>query len=194
VDNRTIVVDWILREVYDNNLKRACQQTGFSVKQLTDWRDGIHIPYKSNVRRLMHHFFEPDFTVIAEFKPIEHDGTLKGVHGQLSAILKGFHKDSGVYAFYDSSGSLLYLGKADGRLLEETYTQIKGTVPKGALPKGVSPPENRLSMVRYVSAYRVNESEFEDYAKHVEALILRIHKPPLNTKSGNLEKAQPHSN
>jgi hypothetical protein len=46
-------------------------------------------------------------------------------------------------------------------------------------------------MVPYISAYSVNKSEFEDYAKHVEVLILRIRKPPLNTNSGKLEKAEP---
>jgi hypothetical protein len=139
----------------------------------------------------MHHAFEPAFTIIAEFKPIEYNGTVQGVHGQLSTIFKGFHQASGVYAFYDSSGNLLYLGKADGRLLAEVYTQIKAKVTKTAFPRGAPHPKTRLDMVRYVSAYGVNKSEFEDYAKHVEAIILRIRKPPLNSNSGKLEIAEP---
>jgi hypothetical protein len=191
MSERSVVVAWVLRELYNNNLKEASKATGFTVQQLQGWGNGTWTPQNSNVRRLMHHAFEPAFTVIAEFKPIEHDGTVKGVRSQLSTILKGFHKASGVYAFYDSSGNLLYLGKADGRLLEETYTQIKTEVTKTAFPRGAPQPKTRLAMVRYVSAYRVNKSEFEDYAKHVEALILRIRKPPLNTNGGKLEKAQP---
>jgi hypothetical protein len=188
---RNVVVAWVLRELYNSDLREASRATGFTIQQLTGWRDGTRTPQKSNVSRLMHHAFEPAFTVIAEFKPIEYDGTTKGIRSQLSTILKGFHKASGVYAFYDSSGNLLYLGKADGTLLAETYTQITARVTKAALPRGAPQPSTRLAMVRYVSAYRVNKSEFEDYAKHVEALILRIRKPPLNTNSGRLEKAEP---
>ena len=191
MDEHQVVIAWVLRELYNDDLKDAAKATGFSVKQIAEWKDGTRKPRKSNISRLMHHAFEPAFTVIAEFQPIEHDGTLKSVRSQLSTILDGFHKDSGVYAFYDSSMNLLYLGKANGRLLEETYTQIKGKVPKAALPRGAPLPKSRLTMIRYVSAYRVNKSEFEDYAKHVEALILRIRKPPLNVNSGSLEKAEP---
>jgi len=188
---RSIVIAWVLRELYNGDLKKAASATGFTVQQLVGWGNGTRTPHTSTVSRLMHHAFEPAFTVIAEFKPIKHDGTIKGVHNQLSAILKGFHTASGVYAFYDSSGTLLYLGKADGRLLAESYTQIKAKVTKTAFPRGVPKPSTRLAMVRYISAYKVNKSEFEDYGKHVEALILRIRKPPLNTNSGNLEKAEP---
>jgi hypothetical protein len=189
---RSFVVAWVLREHYDNDLKKASKATDFTIKQLTEWRDGTLTPFASSVSRLVHHAFEPAFTIIAEFKPIEHDGTMKGVYGQLSTILKGFHKASGVFAFYDSSGNPLYLGKADGTLLAETFAQIKAKVAKkSAFPRDAPQPKIRLAMVRYISAYRVNKSEFEDYAKHVEALILRIHKPPLNIKSGKLNKAEP---
>jgi hypothetical protein len=123
--DRSVVVAWVLRELYQNDRKKASELTGFSVQQLTQWGSGARTPHSSSVARLMHHAFEPAFTIIAEFKPIRHDGTVKGVHGQLSSILKGFHKASGVYAFYDSSGNLLYLGKADGTLLNETYVQIQ---------------------------------------------------------------------
>ena len=188
--DRKIIVTWVLRELYNNNIKKAANATGFTKQQLTEWRNGTRKPQKSNVLRLMHHAFEPAFTIIAEFKPIKHDGNVKGVHKQLSRILNGFHKASGVYAFYDLSGNLLYLGKADGTLLAETYTQITAKLKKAALPRGAPQLEKRLAMVRYLSAYMVNKSEFEDYAKHVEALILRIQKPPLNTNAGKLEKAK----
>jgi hypothetical protein len=89
MDERRVVVAWVLREIYNNDLQGASKATGFTVQQLTNWRDGIRKPQKNNVSRLMHHAFEPAFTIIAEFKPIEHDGTIKGVHNQLSSISAG---------------------------------------------------------------------------------------------------------
>jgi hypothetical protein len=191
MDERRVVVAWALRELYDNDLQGASKATGFTVQQLTAWRDGTYKPQKKNISRLMHPAFEPDFAIIAEFKPIKHDGTIEGVHGELSKILRGFHKASGVYAFYDSSGSLLYLGKADGRLLNESYQRIRTKLTKAALPKVARQPKTWLPMVRYISAYKVNKSDIKDYAKHAEALMLRISKPPLNTNSGKLDKAKP---
>ncbi len=104
---RNVVAAWVLREHYNSDLKRASAATGFTIQQLTWWQNGTHAPHPSNVSRLMHHAFEPAFTIIAEFKPIRHDGGIKGVHGQLSTILKGFRKASGVYAFYDTSFTLV---------------------------------------------------------------------------------------
>lgn len=192
MSEHSVIVAWIIRELYNNSPAEASKATGFSVQQLKAWQTGTRKPQKGNISRLMHHAFEPNFTIIAEFKRLDADGD-ETIHSQLSKILKGFHKASGVYAFYDSSGNLLYIGKADGTLLAEAYTQIKANVTKAVLPRGVPQPKARLDIVQYISAYRVNKSEFEDYAKHVEALILRISKLPLNKNTGKLEKAQPNA-
>jgi hypothetical protein len=86
--------------------------------------------------------------------------------------------------------NLIYIGKSDGNLLLETYAQLKAAIKK-PFPKGVRQPESRLDVVRYISAYHVQKSIFEDYAKHVESLILRISMPKLNANIGNLKKAEP---
>ena len=96
---------------------------------------------------------------------------------------------SGLYAFCDSMATLIYLGKSDGHLLEECYNRLRATLNKHVFPKGAKHPKTRLDVVRYVSAYFVRDSEFEDHAKHVEALILRISKPILNTNIGELRRA-----
>jgi hypothetical protein len=137
----------------------------------------------------MHCAFAPEFRVIAEYVPIQTAGSEASVHKQLAATLKGHEKASGLFAFYDSMANLVYLGKSDGNLLEETKQQLKADVKK-SFPKGVSQPESRLDVVRYISTYYVQRSDFEDYAKHVESLILRISKPVLNTNIGKLEKAE----
>ena len=43
--------------------------------------------------------------------------------------------------------------------------------------------------MKYISAYDVGSSNWIDYPKHVESLILRISKPILNKQIGFLEKA-----
>ena len=84
--------------------------------------------------------------------------------------------------------NLVYLGKAT-RLLDESYAAIRGEV-RIAFPAGVRDrPEYRYSIIRYISAYDVGESNWVDYPKHVESLILRISKPVLNKNIGYLERA-----
>jgi hypothetical protein len=137
----------------------------------------------------MHRAFAPEFRVIAEYAPIETSGSEASVHKQLATTLKGHEKASGLFAFYDSMANLIYLGKSDGNLLAETYQQLKASVKK-SFPKGAQQPECRIDVVRYISAYYVQSSVFEDYAKHVESLILRISKPVLNSNIGKLKKAE----
>jgi hypothetical protein len=70
------------------------------------------------------------------------------------------------------------------------YRQGKSGVGFAPFPKGARQPKCRLDVVRYISVYYTQPSIFEDYAKHMESLILRISKPALNTNIGKLEKAE----
>ena len=85
--------------------------------------------------------------------------------------------------------NLVYIGKSDGNLLAEIYQQLNAQVKK-PFPRGARQPEHRLDVVRYISAYYTQPSIFEDYAKHMESLILRISKPTLNANIGKLKKAE----
>ena len=87
--------------------------------------------------------------------------------------------DTGIYAFYDSMGNLIYLGKAT-KLIAEITSAINRTVHI-AFPKGVkSAPRIRTQIVKYLSAYDVGTVKWNDFSKHVESLILRLSKPILN--------------
>jgi hypothetical protein len=68
------------------------------------------------------------------------------------------------------------------------YQQIKTEIPDRILPKIIAAKAKR-DVVRYISAYSIPASDQADYAKHVEALILRISKPRLNKNIGNLKAA-----
>jgi hypothetical protein len=103
-------------------------------------------------------------------------------------LLSGHETHSGIYAFYDGMANLLYVGKAPS-LLDECYQTIRRDVPV-KFPAGIKKkPEKRYEVVKYLSAYDVGASNWVDYPKHVESLILRISKPILNKQIGFLEKA-----
>jgi hypothetical protein len=152
------------------------------------WLEDKNQPNVGNVSYLMHRAFAPEFRVIAEYEQIQISSE-ETIHRQVANILKGHEAASGLYAFYDSMANLVYIGKSDGNLLAEICQQLNAQVKK-PFPRGARQPEHRLDVVRYISAYYVQPSIFEDYAKHMESLILRISKPALNANIGKLKKAE----
>jgi hypothetical protein len=137
----------------------------------------------------MHTALSPEFKVIAEYEPIDITESDDKLRTQLGRLLKGYERASGLYAFYDSMANLIYIGKSDGNLLSECHGRLHARVPHRVFPKGARQPKTRLDMVRYVSAYYVPSSDFTDYARHIESLILRISKPVLNKNVGRLQPA-----
>ena len=184
-----VIVDWIVRELFSDDIKKAAMTSGCSSHQIKQWRSGLRTPHKASIKYLMHKAFEPDYRVIIEFQQIDPEATGEKIRTQLGRIFKGFERACAVYAFYDSSGNLLYLGKANGTLLDEVYQQLRKNIKATMMPRGVRGALKRQDITRYISAYLINSSEFEDYAKHVEALILRINKPRLNSVLGKLTQA-----
>ena len=187
---RNEVVGYLLETHYEGNVPKLSAATGFSHQQINDWLSRERIPHASSVDWIIHRTFAPEFQVIAEYQPIDPAATNRTVTKQLESIFAGHKKASGLYAFYDSMASLIYLGKSDGNLFNECKVQLNAQLPKGIFPKGAKQPNSRIDVVRYVSAYYVQASDFEDYAKHVESLILRISKPALNANIGLLQTAK----
>jgi hypothetical protein len=132
----------------------------------------------------MHGAFVPTFKIIVEYAPINGSDPLRKA---LKLLLVDHWSASGIYAFYDSMASLVYVGKSDGKLGDECYQQLNAELSANLFPKGIKQPAKRRDVVRYVSAYFVKGSDFEDHAKHVESLILRLSKPRMNKNIGNLE-------
>ena len=113
------------------------------------------------------------------------------IRQQLRNALDGHGSRSGIYAFYDSMANLLYVGKATN-LLEEMYSALRRNIPV-EFPSGVKNyPTRRFEVVRYISAYEVGGLESADYPKHVESILLRISKPPLNRNIGHLYRIDPN--
>ena len=182
--DRSEILKYFVHEYFANDLKKAAKATEFTVQQLQSWMNGDTRPQKATIEYLIHCVLAPEFKVVVEFGPFNFT---EKVRPQLRKILKGHENKSGIYAFYDSMASLLYVGKATSLLKE--IEQSLGQDVTVMFPKGVKlKPQKRAEVTRYISAYDVGSSDFQDYPKHVESLILRISKPPLNKRIGNLSK------
>lgn len=183
--SRSEFFDFVVKEYYTSN-KDAAEKTGYHQKTIAQWRAGERTPQRSTIEYFISVALVPEFKVIQEFWPFDHS---KALLTQLKAMLGAHKDDPGIYAFYDALGNLLYLGKAT-KLLGEINAAICRKIDV-SFPKGVkSKPETRKEVVRYISAYDVGTSSFDDYPKHVESLLLRISKPPLNKNIGSLDKAR----
>jgi hypothetical protein len=184
---RNEIFEYLVKEYYGGSTSKVSKATNFSVQQIKSWIDGKTQPQKDTIEYLIHKIFTPEFQAIFEFEEFNPE---KETRAQLRNLFKGHEKKSGIYSFYDSMANLLYLGKA-ANLLEETISAIQRPV-QVSFPKELKiKPQKRTQVVRYVSAYDVGESNWVDFPKHVESLILRISKPPLNKNIGSLAKAYP---
>jgi len=185
VTTRTSVLQYVIDEYFGKSVEKAASASGYTVRQLSDWLSGVRNPQKQTIEHLIQCVFVPEFRVVAEYGDFDSD---KAVLGQLKQLLKGYEKKPGIYAFYDSMANLLYVGKAK-ELLGETYAAIRRDVHV-EFPKGIkAKPLTRVEIVRYISAYDVGDYKWQDFPKHVESLLLRISKPPLNKNIGFLDRA-----
>jgi len=185
MDTRNIILKYLMDEYYEGDIEKIVNATGYSRGQINDWLNGMRCPQKQTIEYIIHMAFVPEFTVITEFKEFKSD---EPVLTQLKIMLAGHTESPGIYAFYDSMANLLYIGKAT-KLLDECYSAIKRDVDV-QFPSGVkNVPSFRYEIVKYISAYHVGKSDWVDLPKHVESLLLRISKPPLNKQIGYLERA-----
>lgn len=182
---RTDVLNYIVDAYYEGSPTKAAEVSGHSVNQIKSWLAGTRIPQKVTIEYLIQCAFVPEFKVIAEYAVFDNR---KPLQTQLKLMLGSHTRNPGIYAFYDSMGNLLYLGKAT-KLLSEMSSAI-GRKVHIAFPKGVAnAPTLRTEIVKYISAYDVGAVKWTDFPKHVESLILRISKPLLNKNIGSLQKA-----
>ena len=182
---RNDILKYFIDQYYNGDLQKVSHQTGYTIPQLQAWLEGRVEPQHDTVEYIVHAIFTPEFKVIVEYGKFD---SSEPILTQLKTLLAGHEDHPGLYAFYDSMGNLVYVGKAT-RLLDEVYAAIRRDIHI-PFPRGISNvPEKRYEIISYISAYDVGTSDWIDYPKHVESLILRISKPLLNKNIGTLEKA-----
>ena len=186
MSDRQAVIRYLIENYYGGDPARVAAASDYTVAQINDWVSGKRTPQKFTIEYLIHCVFTPEFKIIEEFWEFEQG---KPVKPQLAKMLEGHHENAGIYAFYDSSANLIYLGKAV-KLLPEVYDAMNNRTVHISLPRGIkNRPEKRSEMIRYISAYDVGKSKLMDFPRHVESLMLRISKPILNKNIGNLAVA-----
>lgn len=185
MEERNTVLRYLINTYYDGDAARVAECTRYTEKQIAQWMSGEKQPQRDTIEYIIHCAFTPEFKVVVEYGEFRQDQPVKT---QLKQMFRGHEDRAGIYAFYDSMGNLLYLGKATN-ILDECYSAINREVDV-YFPSGIkNKPEKRREIVRYISAYDVGSSNWLDYPRHVESLILRISKPPFNKIIGTLEKA-----
>lgn len=183
--SRSDVLSYILSSYFGGDVAKAADLTGYKQSLIDSWTSGGRVPQKSTIEYFIQCAFVPEFKVISEFAEFDNE---KALQTQLKTILGSHTAEPGIYAFYDSMGNLLYIGKAR-RLLAEISSAIKRNIHI-AFPKGVkNAPKCRTEIVKYISAYDVGGVRSSDFPRHVESLVLRISKPLLNKNIGSLAKA-----
>lgn len=187
-NDRTVVLKYFVQQYFDNDVKQVAEITGYKESQIKNWLEGKTQPQKATLKYIIHCATAPEFYIINEFFPFDNS---KALQTQIKELLGNRDKCAGIYAFYDAFGNLLYVGKASTDLLKEIQDALKRTIPVEKLPnfKNIGEkdrPQIRAELVKYISAYYVGETEFSDYPKHVESLILRISKPLFNKIKGSL--------
>jgi hypothetical protein len=184
------LVEYLVHQYFDGNRADFAERSGYYKGQVDSWIEARTKPQKATMRWLLSSAIAPEFRVAAEFKHVDFD-KIEDIRPTLNKMLGVHKKQSGVYAFYDSMCSVVYVGKASNGFLGEMYQQLKG--PLGvAFPKAVKgAPTRRWQVVKYVSAYEIPAVDHLDYPRHVESLVLRLSKPIGNKVLGSLQRSKP---
>ena len=178
-------LSYLFHHYFKGDFAYFADETGYSATQLKSWLAGTKAPRQKTLDYILHCRFAPEFQIVCEFKEIDGE---KPTMTQLRKFLGDHCEKSGIYAFYDSRAQLLYVGKAT-KLLQEVYAALIGRADLVVFPSGIRNKEKtRWELVTYFSAYSVSAHSHRDHPKHVESLILRISKPPLNKQIGVLSK------
>jgi hypothetical protein len=178
-------INFLFYHYFDGDMKRFISVTDYSEVQMRNWLSGQRSPRKATLDYILHCRFSPDFQIVCEFKEIDGD---KPTMTQLRKFLGAHSEEPGIYAFYDARAQLLYIGKAT-KLRLEIYAALLGRVDHVILPSGIrNRKKTRWELVTYFSAYSIPSASHRDHPKHVESLILRVSKPPLNKQIGRLTK------
>ena len=183
------LVEHLVDNYFGGERADFAERTGYYKHQVDAWIAGVNKPQKATIRHLLSSCIAPEFQVVAEFKHVDMDQK-SHIRPELRKALGVHAEKCGVYAFYDSMCTVIYIGKASSGFLEEMYQQLRANlgVP---LPKRVRTSSfKRWEVVRYVSAYEVPDVDHLDYPKHVEALVLRLAKPIGNKVLGTLSKSK----
>lgn len=127
---RSLVLRYLLDTYFDGDSKILADVTGYTMQQTNNWLQDVHQPRASTIEWIIHCALAPEFKIIAEFAPLEPSDNSKNRRQQIEAILSSNQEKRGIYALYDSTANLVYIGKTDNNLLDEIDQSLKQRINK----------------------------------------------------------------
>ncbi len=172
-----------VRDIYGVRSQADIAST-FKVSQPTvgNWQAGRTYPHKSKIQNLLQHRARLRVNNFTEMYPIEPcrrgagwliDGDTQ-VRAQWRDEMEGM---KGIYVFYDSGGSVTYVGKTNTCMFTEVEQRLKAKLPSSRyhyyLEKGGGQGKHLVQgeVARMISVYEVLDP---DAIHNLEALLLRV--------------------
>lgn len=85
MDDRNIVIKYLVDHYLDGNIAAAADLTGYRQQKLNQWVSGEITPQPQTIDFLIHKIFVPEFKVIVEFGEIDSSLDIKS---QLRSLLR----------------------------------------------------------------------------------------------------------
>ena len=162
---------------------------GVTQSTISNWKNGAE-PSKRNLKKLIEHFRDHHARTLikplVEFLPIEPvQDTNEWKFSSDASVVKKLRESldgrMGIYVFYDSSGTALYLGKTESSLYAEAKQRLKAQPNRPVYKPVKGHMQHMGAMARYLSAYEVSLAAA---VKNVESFMLRAFPNELRNRNG----------
>lgn len=170
---------------------------GVTQATISNWTKGKN-PSKSSLKKIIelyrNHHAKTLIKPLLEFFPIDPvrrnstwDFSTK--ESVVSELKDSLDKRVGIYIFYDTSGTALYLGKTERSLYSEAKQRLKALPNRPIYKPAKAHREPMGSMARYLSAYEISIAVA---VKNIETFMLRAFPNDLrNVNGGNFNLKLP---
>lgn len=162
----------LMSELLDVDGVGFAKRIGKQSANVNAYCSGRKIPGKAVLRSSLQHAFEWDLITLFELVPLK---------------ISSLSSSPGIYALYDSSGSILYVGQATNLKAEVNQTlhrNVNFAIRSGPKLSKKKHPKYK-DVVHFMSAYEVSSSRVRH---NLEALLLRVFpNQSHNNKMGNFK-------
>jgi len=189
----TILIHTLRTELDCKNNNQLAKKLGVTAPQISAWSQASlsRTIARNILRRLEQRFVRNSFERIFEFRKLLPPDTGKAntIRKRIGSkeICKTLAEAKGIYAFYDSRGRIIYIGKTEknhllgemGQQFSNRKVAIRRTNRKGNFVHMKVPLRD---FVEYRSAYKVHSEVIADF----EALVARL--APNNLENSQIPK------
>ncbi len=185
----TALLEALEEEYGEVTQKRLARAIGVTQGTISNWKnDGV--PSKANLKKLLDFFRQHHATTLVcpiyEFLKVqpERSGNSwrftpeKTISDEIKERL---HKVPGIYLFYDSAGSVIYLGKSETCLHTEAKQRLNAEANRAFYAPTKMAHAVMGEMACYLSAYKVT---IPAAIKNLESFMLRSFANDLMNKNG----------